>query len=165
MKTEYWVLLGVAGYFLYTRNPLASGGVSTIAPNNPSRSTGSGGTTASGVSGGSTSNPPIGGIPGGSVWNNPSGFYTCMDGTEVNDPSLCPVDTSGYITCADGSLVNDASLCPENTGYVDSGDPCDPNSWAYDAATCSGIPDQTVPVDYWGGTPYDAGTDYTAGYL
>jgi hypothetical protein len=156
MKTEYWLLLGVAGYFLYTRNPLSGvGGVSTIAPNNPSRSTGSGGTTASGVGGGSTSNPPIGGTPGSPGWSNPTGFYTCPDGTEVNDPSLCAVDTSGYITCADGSLVNDASLCPENTGYVDSGDPCDPNSWAYDPTTCSGIPDQTVPdmvtsVDYYG---------------
>ena len=149
MKTEYWILLGAAGYLLYSKGMIPGlspgGGLSNTYPYNPSRSTGSGGTTASGGGisggggGGSTSNPPISGSPGNSGWVDPSGYYTCPDGTLVNDPSLCPVSESGYVTCADGTMVNDASLCPENTGYVDTGDPCDPNSWAYDPGTCSGM--------------------------
>jgi hypothetical protein len=151
MKSEHWILLAIGAYWLYSRSqsqsppftyPTYQGGPYTPGS---SRSTGSGGTTASIPGGGGTSvnNPPIGG-PGNPSWspnpviNQPStGYvqcqdgsyasdpsqcpenaplYYCQDGTPTNDLSVCPENQYGGYTCADGSVVNDSSLCPEAQG-------------------------------------------------
>jgi hypothetical protein len=143
MKTEHLILLAVGLYWLYSRSGTASGWAAPLTPHpyplqsypgGASRSTGSGGTTASGGPGMGTSvnNPPVGAQAGNPQWGTPAGYITCPDGTMVNDPTLCP-SGSGYFTCSDGTVVNDPSLCP---APVDTMDPCDPNSMAYDPTQC-----------------------------
>jgi hypothetical protein len=96
MKTEYWILLALGAYWLYSRSGTSA---ATPMPYPPvSRSTGSGGTISIGGIGISLNNPPIGGIDTNPSWSYP--------------PSWSSPDYSGYITCNDGTLVNDISLCP-----------------------------------------------------
>lgn len=165
MKSEYWILLAIGGYWLYSRSqsyapftyPTYQGG--PYIPGS-SRSTGSGGTTASlpGGGGSSVNNPPVGGT-GNPGWspnptgvNNPGtpGYVQCQDGSYASDPSQCP-ENQQTLYCADGTPTNDLSVCPEYqfTG-TDTMDPCDPASSVYDPAQCTGgTGDITAPVD-WG---------------
>jgi hypothetical protein len=133
MKTEYWILLAIGGYWLYSKSQGANVPPMTYPPYQggpyvpgSSRATGSGGTTASIPGGGGTSvtNPPVGGMPGSPSWspnptgvNNPgSGYVQCLDGSYANDASQCPENMPSY-TCSDGTVVNDPTLCPESQPY------------------------------------------------
>ena len=154
-----WGIAGLAAYFWLTRSninpqtypPVRSWPNSPVTPQR--QPTGSGGVTAG--SGGSNPLPggniPTGGnVPTGSGGVVATGYVTCDDGTLVNDPSLCPSGI-GYYNCDDGTMVNDLSLCPESqlSTVVDTMDPCDPTSSAYDPNAC-GVAVAGTSGDWWG---------------
>lgn len=164
-------LLGLGAYFLLNRSNINPQTYPPIRgwPNSPvtpqRQPTGSGGVTAGGGGGNPLpgGNIPTGGnVPTGSGGVVATGYVTCDDGTLVNDPSLCPSGI-GYYMCDDGTMVNDPSLCPSPPPPVDTNDPCDPTSAAYDPNSC-GVAVAGNSGDWWG-TFLDGGTgaDYGAG--
>jgi len=157
MKTEHWILLGIGAYFLYSRSQGQA--PFTYPANTPpnSRSTGSGGTTASGGGmGTSTSNPPIGAMPGNPSWSNDPN-YNPLPG----DPNFVgPVD------------MNPQPGDPNFVGPVDwNPQPGDPNfvGPVSDIASVTdyGQYDSPIYSDPYGqgGIPTDGGYDPYAGYL
>ncbi len=119
--------VGVAWYY-FTKTPAGSATATTYPPGTPATNpltallnalTGNkpaAGGSSGGISGGAT---PSGGVPGGNPgYVNPANVSKATGPTGLNDPC--------YPNLAPG--------CP---GYVDSLDPCDVTSTAYDAFTCA----------------------------
>jgi hypothetical protein len=105
----------------------------------PPKPGGSGGGSSGGGGSPGGGFTPGGGGSGAGTGGTPTRLYVCADGSLVTDPSQCP---TGYQPvggeCSDSTYVDDvATQCPENVNsYVDTMDPCDPNSIAYDPSQC-----------------------------